>query len=247
MIACRLTGDDEDEDWGTAREVRGLFAEASDGLRGVEFAGCQPRGALQRAVDRISTRRAMAGNAYIGLLDATGTEMGRYFANALTVASARPAAGGLLDLTVDLTCDALPEAEPVWRLVASGALNRTGMWHKLGPAGRRAWLSVALARHGLRSPPTRPAGTAYQLDGRFVTDIEGFYCAIGETINGPGGYFGWNLDALDDCLSGRWGAETPFALEWLFSSVAREALEPGSFETILEIFHERGVEVKSVA
>src|SRR2546421_5312984 len=48
----------------------------------------------------------------------------------------------------------------------------------------------------------RPAGTRYDLDGRFVTDVEGFYCAIGEAINGPGGYFGLNLDALDDCLSG---------------------------------------------
>ncbi|MFE2532064.1 barstar family protein [Streptomyces sp. NPDC059371] len=26
----------------------------------------------------------------------------------------------------------------------------------------------------------------------------------------PGGYFGWNLDALDDCLIGGWGASTPF-------------------------------------
>ncbi|MER7009230.1 barstar family protein [Dactylosporangium sp. NPDC000555] len=54
--------------------------------------------------------------------------------------------------------------------------------------------------------PDQPAGTTYDLDGRFVTDIEGFYCAIGEAINGPGGYFGWNLNALDDCLRGSFGA-----------------------------------------
>ncbi|WP_327590963.1 barstar family protein [Nonomuraea sp. NBC_00507] len=33
-----------------------------------------------------------------------------------------------------------------------------------------------------------------------MTDEAAFYLAMGEAINGPGGYFGRNLDALDDCL-----------------------------------------------
>ncbi|MGP3917619.1 barstar family protein [Nonomuraea sp. 10N515B] len=33
-----------------------------------------------------------------------------------------------------------------------------------------------------------------------ITDEVAFYRAMGEAINGPGGYFGRNLDALDDCL-----------------------------------------------
>ncbi|WP_372346599.1 barstar family protein [Streptomyces sp. KL116D] len=52
------------------------------------------------------------------------------------------------------------------------------------------------------------------LDGRHIVDRDTFCCAIGEAINGPGGYFGWNLDALDDCLCGGWGATTPFTLHW---------------------------------
>nr|BFE72103.1 hypothetical protein GCM10020092_054040 [Actinoplanes digitatis] len=75
--------------------------------------------------------------------------------------------------------------------------------------------------------PTGSAGTTYDLDGLSVTDIEGFYCAIGEAINGPGGYFGWNLDALDDCLAGRFGAVAPFRLVWHDSAVAREHLVAG--------------------
>ncbi|MFC9250074.1 barstar family protein [Amycolatopsis thailandensis] len=71
------------------------------------------------------------------------------------------------------------------------------------------------------SAPDGPPGTAYDLDGRFVTDIEGFYCAIGEAINGLGGYFGWNLDALKDCIRGGFGAQTPFRLVWHESAVAR--------------------------
>ncbi|WP_233579381.1 barstar family protein [Verrucosispora sp. FIM060022] len=73
----------------------------------------------------------------------------------------------------------------------------------------------------------RPPGTTYDLDGRYVTDIEGFYCAIGEAVNGPGGYFGWNLDALHDCLRGGFGARTPFRLVWHDSAVARAHLVAG--------------------
>jgi hypothetical protein len=57
-------------------------------------------------------------------------------------------------------------------------------------------------------PSSRPAGPAVRthlrLDGRFVTDIEGFYCALGEAINGPGGYFGWYPRGLYECLCGEW-------------------------------------------
>ena len=40
------------------------------------------------------------------------------------------------------------------------------------------------------------------LDGRHVTDLASLFCAVGEAFNGPGGYFGGNFTALDDCL--RW-------------------------------------------
>lgn len=45
-----------------------------------------------------------------------------------------------------------------------------------------------------------------------------------KAINGPGGYFGWNLNALDDCLRGGFGARAPFTLVWSDSQVARQSL-----------------------
>jgi RNAse (barnase) inhibitor barstar len=101
--------------------------------------------------------------------------------------------------------------------------------------------------------PDRPPGGTYHLDGRFVTDVEGFYCAIGEAINGPGGYFGWNLDALDDCLSGGFGVHPPFRLAWHDSAVAREHLVDGydhrrmepavTFDYLIDLLTSNGVEV----
>jgi RNAse (barnase) inhibitor barstar len=110
---------------------------------------------------------------------------------------------------------------------------------------------VALA--GQAGRPDRPPGGTYRLDGRFVTDVEGFYCAIGEAINGPGGYFGWNLDALADCFSGGFGACPPFRLVWRDAAVARRHLVEGydhrrlepavTFDHLVDLLTEHGVEV----
>ncbi|WP_243436747.1 barstar family protein [Streptomyces sp. FH025] len=67
-------------------------------------------------------------------------------------------------------------------------------------------------------------------------------------------YFGWNLDALDDCLTGGWGATTPFTLRWDSSAETgarlAERVPTGDgdggvslFELVLDIFEERGVSV----
>lgn len=52
---------------------------------------------------------------------------------------------------------------------------------------------------------TRPERPTYVLDGRGVTDRAAFYTALGAALNGPGGYYGSNLDALADCLHGGFG------------------------------------------
>ncbi|MFE9466837.1 barstar family protein [Streptomyces virginiae] len=199
----------------------------------------------------------MAGDAWFELLDGDGAVMGAYFCNEVTLVDVEPSArgAGLVDLTVTLWCEnALAGAEPVWDLIRTDNLNRTGMWHGLAPEDRRAWLSVALCsrEYHRQGRPDAHAGQAFPLDGRHIVDRDTFYCAIGEAINGPGGYFGWNLDALNDCLGGGWGATTPFTLHWESSTETRARLvervpvggrEVVLFDLLMEIFEERGVSV----
>ncbi|MET9062472.1 barstar family protein [Streptomyces antibioticus] len=258
-----LTSDDADSDfWGFAHEAEGIFTPRPDereegGARRVRLEGCLPQGGLLKSLDHVGGRRARAGNAWLTLLDGDGVTMGSYFVGEVTVVDVEPSpdAAGLVDLTVTLWCaDALPGSERVWDLIRTGHLNRTGMWHDLAPADRHAWLSVALWSRGYRhrGSPDAPAGQMFTLDSRHITDEDSFYCAIGEAVNGPGGYFGWNLDALDDCLRGGWGATTPFTLRWDSSADARARLaerlpvgnrETTVFDLILEILEKRGVNV----
>ncbi|MEE4419111.1 barstar family protein [Streptomyces bugieae] len=250
--------EDENDFWGCAQGARGLFSPLEEeGWRQVEWVGSAPEGGLLASLDHIGGRRAVAGNAYLDVLDAEGVSMGSYFVNDVTVLAVRPSPLGtdLVDVTVRMWCDqAMPGSGEVWELIRAGRLTRTGRWQERDAAGRRAWLSVALWSHRYqrRGRPDAPAGTVFTLDGRHIVDEDSFYCALGEAVNGPGGYFGWNLDAVDDCLRGRWGATSPFTLEWQHSSVARTRLvnhpavqddTPSLFALLLEIFEERGVEV----
>lgn len=255
-----LTSDEDDSDfWGFTHEAEGLFTPLPDeeGARRVHLKGCLPQGGLLKSLAHVGSRRAMAGNAWLALLDDDGATMGSYFVNEVTVVDAKPSAlgTGLVDVTVTLWCEnALPGAERTWDLVRTGQLNRTGMWHELAPEHRHAWLSVALwaREYQHQGKPDAPTGQVFALDGRHMVDEDSFYCAIGEAINGPGGYFGWNLDALDDCLCGGWGATAPFTLHWDSSAEARKRLvervpagdrELVLFDLLLEIFEERGVNV----
>ncbi|MFW5437318.1 hypothetical protein [Paenibacillus apiarius] len=42
-----------------------------------------------------------------------------------------------------------------------------------------------------------------------MSDYASFFCALGESINGPGGYFGFDFNSLIDCLHGGYGAVSP--------------------------------------
>lgn len=66
----------------------------------------------------------------------------------------------------------------------------------------------------------------YVIDGSEVTGLDRFWDLVGEAVNGPGGYFGRNLDAFADCLSGGMGApeDNDFVIEWRDHTLSARAL-----------------------
>ncbi|MGY0489397.1 barstar family protein [Streptomyces sp. WG-D5] len=250
--------EDEDEFWGFVQDARGLFDPQEDGLRRVELLGCSPQGKFLTGLNHLRSRRATVGGAHLAFLDAEGMEMGSYFVSGLTAMAARPSVhgDGLFDVEVRLWCDELlPAAADIWDLLRRRNIDRKGIWQDLDAAGRKAWLSIALWSREYQprghSEDAAP-GQVFIMDGRQVTDINSIYCALGEAINGPGGYFGWNLAAVDDCLRGGFGAKPPFTVEWLHSSTVGSDLidhpvagreSAADLQVLLEIFADRGVTV----
>ncbi|MFE2828603.1 barstar family protein [Streptomyces sp. NPDC059271] len=257
QAGCKLYGENGVDDfWGQARDISGLFEPLEGGLRRVKLTGLNPGGRLLKCITLNNSKSAHLGNADLTLLDCGEVEIGSYFVADVHLDSIATSVegGGIYDAVVTLDCETiLPGSGVTWNLLRSKELNRNGIWRSLDRRGRRAWLSVALNHHGYRKPSVHRLDLAYAIDGSHIFDESSFYCALGEAVNGPAGYFGWNLSALDDCLSGEWGAVHPMVLDWNFSQDSRDRLREdaqaaieyeGKFlEFLSEIFYKRNVTV----
>ncbi|MFI7605360.1 barstar family protein [Micromonospora sp. NPDC049366] len=236
-------------------DIEGLFIDSPSRVRETTLLGCMPHLPLRRALDALATGTGNPGGAlHRRSIDATlysvdrngivNRVIGSYLRASVTEVRPSVLAAGLVDVTLgSAISEPLPSsARPIWELWQTGGPTEPGLWAGYRRELRHLWSGAALAHHRADAAD-KPAGSTYQLDGRHVTDIEGFYCAIGEAINGPGGYFGWNGDALHDCVTGGWGAQWPFRLVWNHAEVARTHLT-AEFDQILRWLAQDQIEVE---
>lgn len=254
----------DDTRFGICADVAGVFREpAEPPVPDVVLVGCRPEPPLLAAIasaqqaTKAGMRRRQV-SADVGAVAADGSVVPLVDGVVSgTIVSSVPSTvdGGLFDVTIasDTRQPRPAGMRGLLDLWFTGRPAEPNLWAGYDRTLRHEWAGVALA-HRRFDAPDRAAGTVFDLDGRFITDVEGFYCALGEAINGPGGYFGRNLGALDDCLAGKWGAQIPFRLVWHGSSVAREHLVAGydrhryvpavTLDDLLQRFAEHGVQVE---
>jgi RNAse (barnase) inhibitor barstar len=100
------------------------------------------------------------------------------------------------------------------------------------------------------TPQSDPEGPViFRIDGRKIKSTKDFYREVGFAVNGPGGYFGRNLDALADCLRGGFGTpeDRAYEFEWEHSALSRRYLkdvrrgQPSFFESVRDVFDNAGV------
>jgi RNAse (barnase) inhibitor barstar len=253
-----LVGRAESTDvWCAAQGVRGLFVDRPGPVElTFELLGCQVAGRLGEMI-AIGNGYGRLGNGELRLLGVEGptVAVGRFLVGGLTILGHRPSFDDptLLDLDVRGLVFDPPSRETgvVWQAWRGGRPARRNMWADYGPQGRRAWLRIAGSHHHARAggTPDKPVGTVYQLDGSQIRDEPGVFCALGEAINGPGGYFGASLDGLNDCLRGGYGAGAPFTLIWTDSPQAHthltrrldDAGQRSFFDAVLKVLRDHGV------
>jgi RNAse (barnase) inhibitor barstar len=222
--------------YGTCRDITGVFrGQSGPPVPQTRLIGCRPEPPLRAALDAVGQttntgqrRRRICAEVHVVATDGVARPVIDAAVSG-TVQACEPSqlSAGLLDVTIDSDPrEPLPTGLlGILQHWSTGRPAETNLWAGYDRQLRHHWAGVALTHRS--KAPDQPAGTTYHLDGRFVTDIEGFYCAIGEAINGPGGYFGWNLDALNDCLRSGFGARTPFRLVWHNAAVAHQHLVAG--------------------
>ncbi len=215
-----MWGEDQVTSLGECRDVTGLFQERPETWPPgppVTLRGCRPE---------------LAGTFDAGLVhvreDGTAHPMGQVVSGTVLAAGPSVLGAGLVDITTTARINGPLAANdrPLWDLWRAGGPVELNQWAELDRSDRYLWVRAAAA-HRIHTAD-KPEGTVYHLDGRHVTDYDAFYCAIGEAINGPGGYFGGDAFWLhENAATGDGGATPGFRLIWHDSAVARAHLVAG--------------------
>lgn len=213
---------DGDEPVGECRAIAGLFHKRTPAWPPgppVTLLGCRPGPA--GFVEAEITHVRVDGTAH-------DLAWGQRIVGKVIATSPSALGDGLVDVALDAR---IPEPlaaneRALWDMWRAGGPAEPNQWAALDRSGRHLWVQTA-AVHRVRAPD-KPEGMVYHLDGRHVTDFDGFCCAIGEAINGPGGWFGGDLFWLhENAATGDGGATPGFSLVWHDSEVARRHLVAG--------------------
>jgi RNAse (barnase) inhibitor barstar len=261
-----LVDDDTDRRLGEFSRTQGFFSAHPEdyiGSMGVPASGYKRLNFklidvdLCENIDAELPRGRNAANLVIQVLARDGEPIGEYYIASATLRANQDATSGATNIDVVGLVGWIPHcyAESIWEDWAVAPPAQKGRWAKLPLDHRAAWLEVVgLYRRGSVAKSSNSGGVAeFFIDGRNIEDPASFFCAMGEAIDGPGGYYGWNLTALADCLKGGCGARAPFILHWSEFDVARRSLSAEVeltddratyLELIIKTLQTAGVEIR---
>lgn len=112
------------------------------------------------------------------------------------------------------------ETLKLWDIWRNNVPNKIGEWRRLTNSYRFRWLEIVrLYNSQIHTKTIDKKIDDIYLDGAYIKDSSSFFCALGEAVNGPGGYFGFDINSLQDCLCGSFGIKIPFTIIWYNSSV----------------------------
>jgi RNAse (barnase) inhibitor barstar len=203
-------------------------------LRGKNFSE------FERNLKEASTKNEYSGY-YIYFIDKQNNIKLEYFFFNLEINQIQDLENGYYNL--DLNCnlyEASQGVREVCEMRINNELTEYNLWRKLKKESRQGWLEVAI---NLQSNIIDRANLIVEINGDLIDDTDSFYCVIGESINGPGGYFGRNLDALHDCFRGEFGVKLPFTIKWKNHLQSKKYLKE-KFNYILEVLKDNNVKIE---
>ncbi len=153
-------------------------------------------------------------NIHIDVLDNKGQRVGHYFLGDVQNLSIQTNSEKTHDLSFDAIHHSVyPGSFKCMTWWAENRIQKNDLWTQLPKSERQGWLHAALY-NGDRSGQQ---GVDVLVDGLNIDDWNAFHCALGEAVNGPGGYFGRCLYGLEDCLIGDFGP-IPTKVTWVNSA-----------------------------
>ncbi|REC49548.1 barstar family protein [Chryseobacterium pennipullorum] len=119
-------------------------------------------------------------------------------------------------------------------------INEKNVWKKFQKDELQGWLAYALNTG--KKPEKNRENITVRINGNDFHNLDGFFCTLGEEINGISGYFGRNLPALYDSLRGDFGVKSISELNWT-NHMRSKVLLKSKFTKILEIFEDYSIKI----
>ncbi|MEH0824034.1 MULTISPECIES: barstar family protein [unclassified Micromonospora] len=219
-----------------AREIHGFFAD-------------QPlnrgRVTMSAALLEVGALPARLNNIELQVLDLSWSPAATYYIGDVDLIESVPSAqADRSDVVASFKgyCLPYPFAGEIWRRWVNGHPIASNEWWGSSPQWHASWLHVVqTAWFGAGREAARyTTNKVYYVDGSQMPTTSSFYLALGEAINGPGGYFGSGLSALEDCLRNA-VAVSSFGLVWRNFEASQDSLGEGEVALIAELFGEYGV------
>jgi RNAse (barnase) inhibitor barstar len=223
----------------SAEEIEGFFVDPENEPPGVAFL----------RVHEVEKGKQRVEDAVMAVMNRRREKIGEYLVGRVTLdASGIEGSGGTVSRVAyrffGTRCE-YPEAERIWQRWVSGAALERGEWLRWPVSYQDAWLHVVqnswfvlnrrAARYGVDE--------VVHLDGAQISTKSGFYCALGEAVNGPGGYFGASLDALAECISSSFGEGPPARIIWRNFHASQERLDRAYLDSIAGVMREFNVDL----
>ncbi|WP_235332262.1 barstar family protein [Paenibacillus terrae] len=120
-----------------------------------------------------------------------------------------------LELTGTIENKPTPVELRLWEFLKGTHPVESHIWRGFSKQEQASWLTVIRLYSAPHLSSKRDErGEIYTIEGEYISDFTTFFIALGEAINGPGGYYGFSLDSISDCLCGGFGALGPFTIHW---------------------------------
>ncbi|MEQ0558839.1 barstar family protein [Amycolatopsis sp. NEAU-NG30] len=226
----------------SAREIDGFFGVSAGRYPDVVF----------RGVTEFQSGRVKVEEATLHIIDRKRTKIGEYWVGrAISDRAMNSSSGPVLDSVVfrqfDGRCECR-DAVAVWRRWASAEL-KSNEWAHWPASYHSAWLHVAQNSwfFGERlHVATEADRSVVYLAGKVVLTKASFFCALGEAVNGPGGYFGSNLDALVDCIRSNLGGASLSKIVWRDFDTSRQVLDADFLDSLIAVMDEFSIVLEFV-
>ncbi|REC79642.1 hypothetical protein DRF60_04325 [Chryseobacterium elymi] len=132
-----------------------------------------------------------------------------------------------------------PGYHKAWKMRLNNEIIQKNIWKNFRKEELQGWLVYAL--HTTTIDQVKE-NISIQIDGNEFHNLDGFFCTLGEEVNGIGGYFGRGFGALNDCLCGGFGVKAMSKLTWLNHQRSKKIFKT-KFDKILQILADHRVQV----